>query len=237
MLYDAGPRFSLESDAGHRVLVPLLQALHTRLDTVVLSHRDMDHVGGASAVLTMQSQAALLSSIEAGNLLQIQRPAQRCVAGQHWQWDGVQFDILHPQAADYDAPAKSNAMSCVLRISNGVRTALLVGDIEQPQEAQLLVSVGSGLKANVLLVPHHGSKTSSSAPFLDAVAPQTGIVQSGYRNRFGHPAPVVLARLQERHIEVVDSPHCGAYTWQSWQSQNSACIRLQSLRYWHHHVP
>lgn len=241
LLYDAGPRFSLESDAGHRVLVPLLQALHTRLDTLILSHRDMDHVGGAPAVLTMQPQARLLSSMEAGNPLQNLRPAERCVAGQHWEWDGVQFDILHPQADDYDTAAKSNAMSCVLRISNGAQTALLVGDIEQPQEARLVASVGSTtLKANVLLVPHHGSKTSSSAEFLDAVAPRLAIVQSGYRNRFGHPAAVVSARLNERQIPVVDSPHCGAFTWKSWQPQqpqNGACTRLQALRYWHHHVP
>jgi len=239
LLYDAGPRFSLESDAGHRVLVPLLQALHTRLDTLILSHRDMDHVGGAPAVLTMQPQAELLSSMETSNPLQALRPAQRCVTGQHWEWDGVQFDILHPQAADYDAAAaKPNAMSCVLRISNGEQTALLVGDIEQPQEAGLVAGVGASmLKADVLLVPHHGSKTSSSAEFLDAVAPRLAIVQSGYRNRFGHPAPVVSARLVARQIRVVDSPHCGAYTWQSWQPQNGACTRLQGLRYWHHHVP
>ncbi|MBI2749452.1 MAG: DNA internalization-related competence protein ComEC/Rec2 [Burkholderiales bacterium] len=236
LLYDAGPRFSLESDAGHRVLVPLLQALHTRLDTVLLSHRDMDHVGGAPAVLTMQPQAELLSSIESGNSLQSLRPAQRCVAGQRWEWDGVQFDILHPQVADYDAAAKSNAMSCVLRISNGVQTALLVGDIEQPQEARL-VAANTPLKADVLLLPHHGSKTSSSPAFLDAVAPRTAIVQVGYRNRFGHPAPVVLARLRERGIAVVDSPHCGAYTWQSWQAQEGACMRTQGLRYWHQRVP
>lgn len=236
LLYDAGPRFSLESDAGHRVLVPLLQAMHTRLDTLVLSHRDLDHVGGAPAVLAMQPQAQLLSSIEAGNALQNLRPAKRCVAGQHWDWDGVQFDVLHPQASDYDAPAKSNAMSCVLRISNGAQTALLVGDIEQPQETRL-VAQGVDLHADVLLVPHHGSKTSSSAEFLDAVAPHIAIAQSGYRNRFGHPAPTVLARYQERHIQVVDSPHCGAYTWQSWQAQNGACLRTQGLRYWHHNVP
>ena len=239
LLYDAGPRFSLESDAGHRVLVPLLQALHTRLDTLILSHRDMDHVGGAPAVLTMQPQTQLLSSMEASNPLQNLRPAQRCVAGQHWEWDGVQFDILHPQAADYDAaPAKPNAMSCVLRISNGAQTALLVGDIEQPQEAQLVASLGAKtLKADVLLVPHHGSKTSSSAEFLVAVAPRLAIVQSGYRNRFGHPAPLVSARLIERQIRVVDSPHCGAYTWQSSRPQDGACTRLQALRYWHHRVP
>jgi competence protein ComEC len=250
LLYDAGPRFSLESDAGNRVVVPLLQALHTRLDTVVLSHRDMDHVGGASAVLTMQPQAKLLSSSELAPTLVAgpARPpggvasplgglAQRCVAGQQWEWDGVRFDVLHPQAVDYDTPARSNAMSCVLRISNGMRTALLVGDVEQPQEARLVASVGAGLKSDVLLVPHHGSKTSSSAAFLDAVAPDVGIVQSGYRNRFGHPTPAVLARLQERNIQMVDSPHCGAYTWQSWRPQDGACIRLQGQRYWHHHVP
>lgn len=239
LLYDAGPRFSLESDAGHRVLVPLLQALHTRLDTVVLSHRDMDHVGGAPAVLAMQPQAVLLSSIEADNALQTLRPAERCVAGQRWEWDGVAFEVLHPQAADYDAGAKSNAMSCVLRISAADQVALLVGDIEQAQEARLVAS-GAPLKANVLLVPHHGSKTSSSAAFLDAVAPQRAVVQSGYRNRFGHPAPSVLARYLERNIAVVDSPHCGAFTWQSWQPQkpqNSACTRIQAQRYWHHRVP
>ena len=236
LLYDAGPRFSLESDAGHRVLVPLLQALHTRLDTVVLSHRDMDHVGGAPAVLTMQPQAALIGSMETSNALQSLRPAQRCVSGQHWEWDGVQFDILHPQATDYDTAAKSNAMSCVLRISNGAHTALLVGDIEQPQEARL-VQAGVNLKSDVLLLPHHGSKTSSSPAFLDAVSPRIAMVQAGYRNRFGHPAPEVVARLQERAIRVVDSPHCGAYTWQSSRPHDGACLRAKGLRYWHQRVP
>ena len=236
LLYDAGPRYSLESDAGHRVLVPLLQALHTRLDTLVLSHRDMDHVGGAPAVLAMQPQARLLSSIEASNPLQALRSASRCAAGQQWEWDGVHFTVLHPQAAEYDTAAKPNAMSCVLRISNGLQTALLVGDIEQPQEARL-VAQGVDLSADLLLVPHHGSKTSSSGAFLDAVAPRIAIVQSGYRNRFGHPVPQVVERLQERRIRVVDSPHCGAFTWQSSQAQNSACLRLQGHRYWHHNVP
>jgi competence protein ComEC len=128
-------------------------------------------------------------------------------------------------------------MSCVLRISNGARAAMLVGDIEQAQEARLVENMGSQLRADVLLVPHHGSKSSSSAAFLDAVAPSVGIVQTGYRNRFGHPAPVVMERLRERRIRVEDSPHCGAYTWQSWQPQDGACERIQSRRYWHHRVP
>ena len=236
LLYDAGPRYSLESDAGHRVLVPLLQALHTRLDRLVLSHRDMDHVGGAPAVLAMQPQADLLSSMEAGNPLQSLRPAQRCVAGQRWHWDGVSFEVLHPRADDYDSGAKPNAMSCVLRISNGVQTALLVGDLEQAQEARLVAS-GVNLKSDLLLVPHHGSKTSSSAAFLDAVQPPLALVQSGYRNRYGHPTSPVLVRYVERTIQVMDSPHCGAATWRSSEPRVVECHRIDALRYWNHRVP
>lgn len=236
LLYDAGPRFSRDSDAGHRVLVPLLRALDVPLDLLMLSHRDSDHVGGAPAVLAMQPQAALLSSIEDGHELQALRPATRCVAGQRWRWDGVDFEVLHPQTGDYTAGQKSNALSCTLRIASATASALLVGDLEQPQEARLLAA-GAALKADVLLVPHHGSKTSSSAAFLDAVQPQIALVQAGYRNRYGHPAALVLQRYAERHIRVVDSPHCGAATWQSAQPQAVQCQRAQALRYWQHRLP
>jgi competence protein ComEC len=99
LVYDAGPRYSAESDAGHRVLVPLLRALDERVDTLVLSHRDTDHTGGARAVLAMQPQADLLSSIEDSHELQAPRAATRCMAGQRWTWDGVTFEFLHPQEA------------------------------------------------------------------------------------------------------------------------------------------
>jgi competence protein ComEC len=237
LVYDAGPRFSRDSDAGHRVLVPLLRALDVRVDTLMLSHRDTDHVGGALAVLAMQPQAELMSSIEDDHELRAVRPATRCVAGQRWRWDGVDFEVLHPLATDYDGAHKSNAMSCTLRMSNGARSALLAGDIEQAQEARLAGDGANRLKSDVLLVPHHGSKTSSSAAFLDAVQPHIALVQAGYRNRFGHPAEPVLVRYEERHIRVVDSPHCGAVTWQSAQPQEVTCQRSQGLRYWHHRVP
>ena len=240
LVYDAGPRFSSESDAGHRVLVPLLRALGTKVDTLVLSHRDSDHVGGAAAVLAMQAQAGLLSSLEPNHELQAQRRGRRCEAGQHWQWDGVDFVVLHPQADDYATAPKPNALSCTLRISTGtgsdIRAALLAGDIEQPQEARLVAS-GVKLDATLLLVPHHGSKTSSSAAFLDAVRPQIALVQTGYRNRFGHPAGPVLARYADRQIELVDSPHCGAATWVSSQPKAVQCHRREALRYWHHRLP
>jgi competence protein ComEC len=241
LLYDAGPRFSRESDAGNRVLVPLLRALQLRLDLLVLSHRDIDHTGGAPAVLKMQPQAELLSSIEDDHELQALRPTRRCAAGQRWQWDGVDFEVLSPLAHDYEQGLKSNAMSCVLRISNGVQTALLVGDIEQAQEQRLVeqaqVAGASGLKVDLLLVPHHGSRFSSSGAFLDAVQARFALVQAGYRNRFGHPAQSVLVHYEERGIRVIDSPHCGAASWKSDQAQSVHCQRSQAQRYWQHRVP
>jgi len=236
LVYDSGPRYSPESDAGHRVLVPLLRALDERVDTLMLSHRDSDHTGGAAAVLAMQPQAALLSSIEDGHELQALRPSQRCAAGQRWRWDGVDFEVLHPSAGDYQGTNKSNAMSCVLRISNGAHTALLAGDIEQAQEARL-AQQGAALRADLLLVPHHGSKTSSSDAFLDAVQPSLAVVQTGYRNRFGHPAAAVLERYRDRAIPVIDSPRCGAARWHSAQALQVTCQRQLAPRYWHHRFP
>ena len=239
LVYDTGPRFSRESDAGHRVLVPLLRAFGERLDLLVLSHRDLDHVGGAAAVLAMQPQAGFLSSIEKSHALQAIRAATPCVAGQHWRWDGVDFDVLHPQAADYDTASKSNAMSCVLRISSGNQTALLVGDIEAPQELRLTgdARLTSMLKADFLLIPHHGSKTSSTTAFLDAVQPGMALAQNGYRNRFGHPAESVLSRYRERGIRVYQSPWCGAASWRSDHPGEVICQREQARRYWHHRPP
>ncbi len=236
LVYDAGPRFSADSDAGHRVLVPLLRALDERVHTLVLSHRDTDHTGGARAVLAMQADAALLSSIEDEHELQALRPATRCEAGQRWEWDGVRFEVLHPLAADYGTGLRANALSCVLRVDNGRHSALLVGDIEAAQETRL-VEAQALLKADLLLMPHHGSKTSSTPAFLDAVQPRIALAQAGYRNRFGHPAPAVLARYRERGIEVVESARCGAATWTSARPQAVSCQRETARRYWHHVVP
>ncbi|MDP3135407.1 MAG: DNA internalization-related competence protein ComEC/Rec2 [Burkholderiaceae bacterium] len=233
LLYDSGPRLGGGADAGQRVLAPLLRAGGDRLDLLLISHRDIDHAGGAAAVLKAQPHAKLLASIEDAHPLQLLRPAQRCAAGQRWRWDGIDFEILHPQESDYQDRAKPNALSCVLRVASAGQTALLAGDIEKAQEARL-AQIGAAIAADVLLVPHHGSKTSSSADFLDAVRPGIGLVQAGYRNRFGHPAPAVLARYQERGIRVVDSPHCGAALWASVRPREILCHRSAHRRYWHH---
>ena len=230
LLYDAGPRYSPESDAGHRVLVPLLSQSNESLDMLMLSHRDSDHTGGAAAVLAMQPQAQLWSSLEAMHPL-AQRPGHvACQTGQRWAWDGVQFEVLHPLA--HSAAPRPNALSCVLRVQGAGASALLVGDIEAPQERELLAR---GLSpVDLLLVPHHGSKTSSSPEFLDALQPRLALAQAGYRNRFGHPAPAVVQRYRARGVHWVQSSHCGAALWRSDQPEMVHCEREATRRYWRH---
>ena len=247
LLYDAGPQYSREADAGERVLLPLLRALgETRLDMLVLSHRDTDHVGGAAALLRGLPVAQLRSSLEPGHALLAlagERGAERvvCAAGQRWEWDGVSFLLLHPGEAELeyaqraDSRQRPNTVSCVLQASGRIggmrRSVLLTGDLEREQEARLVARHGDALASEVLLVPHHGSKTSSSAVFLDAVAPRVALVQAGYRNRFGHPAAEVLGRYEARGIGVVDSARCGAWRF---GAEGASCWRQQARRYWHH---
>jgi competence protein ComEC len=245
LVYDTGPQYSLDNDAGLRVLLPLLGARgERRIDLLVLSHRDGDHVGGAASLLAGRPVAALQSSLEPGHALLAQAarlgvPTSRCDAGQRWTWDGVAFEWLHPTPQEHAAARKSNALSCVLRIADAQgHSVLLTGDIEAPQEAALLQrqSAGNGptLASTVLLVPHHGSRTSSSAEFIDAVQPRTAVVQAGYRSRYGHPAPDVIRRYTNRGIEVVRSDQCGAWLW---HDGAGVCTREVRRRYWHWTAP
>ena len=237
LVYDTGPQTSRESDAGTRVLVPLLQARgERRVDLLMLSHRDIDHVGGAASLLQALPVAVVSSSLADSHPLRqgLRVPHQPCRAGQAWAWDGVHFEVLHPLPGDEATATKPNALSCVLRVQGtapGSGSLLLTGDIEAAQEAALVQRAGQSLRSDVLLVPHHGSRTSSTAAFLGAVAPQRAVVQAAYRSRFGHPAPDVMARYQARGIEVLRSDRCGAWTW---QGADAACTRQQRRRYWHH---
>lgn len=244
LVFDAGPQYARESDAGQRVLLPLLRARgESRIDTLVLSHRDLDHVGGAASVLKALPVDDVLSSLEPAHpLLAVARHTTRCSAGRSWWWDGVRFEVLHPAEADYARSLKSNAMSCVLRIEGGGRSALLTGDIEREQEAVLLAGqetalpagAAQRLRSDVLIVPHHGSRTSSSAAFLDAVRPRAAVIQAGYRNRFHHPAPDVLERYRARGIAVIATPACGAWHWNTRAAPAGVCQRDVGRRYWHH---
>lgn len=207
LLYDAGPAFG-ESDSGERIVVPALRALGVaRLDALVLSHEDSDHIGGALSVLENLEVGAVLHSLpERHPLLALANAPRRCLRGDAWAWDGVRFEILHPAAGA--AARRRNDDSCVLRVATAGASMLLAGDIERPAEAQLLRA--GAPRADVLLVPHHGSRSSSSEAFLAALQPRVAVVAAGYRNRFGHPAPQVLQRYAAAGIELRRSDLEGA---------------------------
>jgi competence protein ComEC len=232
LLFDTGPRFGVDSDAGQRVLLPVLQTMDEHIDALVLSHQDSDHTGGALSVYKQHKQTQLWSSITYAHWLSQHLPLQRCAAGQAWEWDGVQFDFIHPLATDYDKTMSPNNRSCVLRIRAQAQTVLLTADIEAMQENALVQRLGKDLKADLLLVPHHGSKTSSTVGFIDAVQPRWALLQHGYRNRYGHPAPVVVQRYAARGVRMLDSPKCGAMHWRSDQPEEVLCQRELDKRYW-----
>lgn len=257
LLFDAGPGPE-STHAGERVVVPYLQANGvSTLDTMVISHADSDHSGGAPAVLDGVRVRQLLAALAPSNELWSKARATGadtvpCAAGQHWQWDGVDFAILWPDAGPLQG--KPNAHCCVLRVSVAAQspapgeagagkagakeaggnevgvtqasaretavgdtvaaaprlTALLAADIEAPVERILLARDRDALRAQILVVPHHGSKTSSTEPFLDSIEPLIAVFQVGYRNRFHHPNPGVFERYLARHIELTRSDNDGA---------------------------
>jgi competence protein ComEC len=206
LAYDAGPAWSVDADSGNRIVVPFLRGEGiTRLDGVVISHADDDHYGGAASVAYSREPRWLLSPLQADDVLHgaFERSI-RCEAGQHWSWDGVDFLVLHPAAEIYaeERKRKENDRGCVVRVATRASSALLTGDVEARSEREMLARDASALRAAVLLVPHHGSKTSSTPEFIDAVAPRIGVLSVGYRNRFRHPNSVVVERYVARSIEL-----------------------------------
>lgn len=229
LLHDTGPAWGAAGDAGARVVVPTLRALGVTPDRVMVSHRDADHAGGSEAVRQAWPQAAWSSS-------EPMLAPERCRRGQHWTWDGVGFEVLSPEPHDYAADGRgrwpSNAMSCVLRVQAADGTAaVLTGDVDAPREARMALT-RPDLRADLLLAPHHGSRSSSSPLLLNAWQPSVVVVQAGFMNRFGHPATEVLQRYRERRMQVLATPACGAVTWQSDRPQQARCEREERARHW-----
>ncbi|HKO87408.1 MAG TPA: DNA internalization-related competence protein ComEC/Rec2, partial [Burkholderiales bacterium] len=195
LVYDTGPAYSAEADAGNRVVLPYLRANGvSRLDSMVVTHEDKDHAGGALSIAEALPIDMLWSSLPDDHpVLGAVAARVPCRAGTQWEWDGVRFEFFYPPMTSYLGKRKPNSLSCVLKISSGAYSMLLTGDIEASDEKALL-EAGLVLGANVLLMPHHGSNTSSTAAFVSAVKPQHVVAAAGYRNRFGHPRAEVLAR-------------------------------------------
>jgi competence protein ComEC len=238
LLFDTGPAFSASADAGNRIVVPFLRGSGIRrLDALVLSHDDIDHTGGALSVLQAVPVDALLTSLpDLDPLLLVGPEERRCAAGQAWQWDGVNFEMLYPDAAARDAPKlKDNERSCVLKITAGGGSVLIPADIERRGEQTLLATAADQLRADVLIAPHQGSRTSSSETFVQAVAPRAVVFPVGYRNPFRHPHPDVVARYQRLGSALYRTDNGGAIGIELQPGQPPAVSRYRErhVRYWH----
>ncbi|MGH8763700.1 MAG: ComEC/Rec2 family competence protein [Nitrosospira sp.] len=213
LLYDTGPGFGSEADSGNRIIVPFLRGEGIRhLNAMIVTHADLDHSGGALSVLEAVPVELLISSLSADHPIQLAAAnRQRCSAGESWEWDGVRFDMLHPPEQSYSNPKiKTNALSCVLKITTTHGSVLLPGDIEKKSEYQLLAHDGSALSSTVLVAPHHGSKTSSTDEFVYQVNPRLVVFTVGYRNRFGHPRNEVVDRYLALGSNLLRSDADGA---------------------------
>ena len=226
LVYDTGARMSARFDAGRAVVVPFLrQAGVTRVDTLIVSHGDNDHIGGSASLLAAVPVSRTLSSTP-----ERLPGAESCVSGQSWEWDGVTFTLLHPES---DSLFEGNNRSCVLKVESRYGRVLLPGDIAAKAERELVWRAEQQLQADILVVPHHGSKSSSTEAFLDAVRPKVALLPVGYRNRYRHPHPVVVERYRKRGIAVEDSATAGAITLELGSQGNSLRrYRESQRRYW-----
>lgn len=200
LLVDTGPKWWGGNNAGREIVLPYLRTQRLgRPDRVLLSHGDADHSGGLVAIRRRWPRVLVMSSDA-----DIGRP---CVAGEHWRWDGVEFAILSPPAG---AGGSDNNRSCVLKVSASGGSTLFPGDIEAERESWLVGHADGRLPADILVAPHHGSDTSSTSAFIDAVAPEYVVFSAGYLNRYHFPRPSVVARYRAAGARMLDTAHAGA---------------------------
>jgi competence protein ComEC len=225
LLYDTGTAFN-----GRTVLLPFFRAKGIQqIDRLLISHDDSDHSGGAQSVLeNFRVDEILTSAPEKFK----ENNARLCQAGQYWYWDDVHFQILHPPR---NYQAKDNDRSCVLKITTIGGTILLSGDIEKRTEYHLVKQYPIDLKADILIVPHHGSKTSSTINFIKAVQPIIALFSAGYRNHFGYPKKEIVQRYRHNNIKVWNTAQTGAIQFQLSADGISPPIlaREEMRRYWH----
>jgi competence protein ComEC len=238
LLFDAGPRQGADSDAGSRVIIPYLRARGIEvIESLVISHADEDHAGGALSVLAGVRVISVSSPLQAGHPIREAAPLhRRCWRGEHWQWGETRLEVLHPgPERTHRGKSATNANSCVLRIESPAGVVLLTGDIEAAQEGFLVEKLGEkALRADLLAAPHHGSNGSSSMVFLNAVKPSIAIVQAGYRNRFGHPGDKAQVRYRIAGTRLLRSDHDGAVSVMLRGTRPPIIERLRhdDRRYW-----
>ena len=228
LIFDTGAKYAEQADMGESVVLPYLhyQGI-SQIDTLVISHGDIDHSGGAESLVAEMPVTHIYSSVAAW----AERPSgDFCRTGQGWQWDGVEFTMLSPGEDGFNS---ENDNSCVLRISNTQHSFLLTGDIQQTTENHLVERYGHDLASEVLVAPHHGSKTSSSQTFIEHVRPKTVLIPAGYRNRFGFPHLSVIQRYEKLQANIVGSANDGAISLKTDGAEMMQTLaRQQQRKYW-----
>ncbi len=234
-VYDTGPQYNAQSDAGSRIVVPFLRGEGIeRLDGLMVSHHDIDHSGGMMSVLSLMPVSWLDSSFPKALTVPSSTKNLSCFRGQRWVWDEVIFEVLYPGLQNDDPHLKDNHRSCVLKVGSRSGSVLLTGDIEAPDEQALLNTQVGALKSDVMVVPHHGSKTSSTPEFISAVAPSISIFTNGYLNRFGHPKALIFERYKATKALLYRSDYHGAVQMQfAHRRIEVTSARKQLRRYWH----
>ena len=229
LLYDTGPSKGSGFNAADSAIIPYLRARgHLRVDRLVVSNGDRDHAGGLDSLRDAFPVADILS----GEPEEIEQ-ARACRAGERWSWDGVTFQLLHPSGGDRIKNA--NDRSCVLQIISGDWKILLPGDIEKEGESRLLQRYRDELKSELLVAPHHGSKSSSTAEFVAAVDPDWVLFSTGYKNSYGFPKPEVTQRWLSQGAVTLDTARTGAIQFRITPEQSKLRPRLYrelNLRYW-----
>lgn len=235
LVYDIGPSFGDSFSSGLSVLAPYLNYRGVEsIDKLVISHSDNDHSGNwPQFVESLQVQQLVYGEQLAAHVDPLLVPVSACLAGQQWQWDGVEFMFLHP-TANSGARLSANNMSCVLKVTAGTTSLLITGDIERAVERQLASTVPQELAVDILLAPHHGSKTSSSWPFIRQVNASHVVFTTGYRNRFRHPHPQIVRRYRQLGAQIYNSAEDGAiiFSVQAGQLEMPQRYRSQLKRYW-----
>ncbi|WP_369158353.1 DNA internalization-related competence protein ComEC/Rec2 [Candidatus Thiodiazotropha sp. LNASS1] len=229
MVYDTGPAYATGFNTAESVLIPYLRSRgHASVDRLVLSNGDRDHAGGYSAL----KQAVEVADSLAGEPERIAQ-IRDCQAGEKWHWDGVSFTVLHPDRSERFKHA--NDRSCVVQVAVGDWRILLPGDIEERGEGALLRHYAGDLASDIVVAPHHGSATSSTLPFVNAVAPDWVLVSSGYRNSYGFPKNEVVQRWRQQGAVILNTAETGAIQFRISRDQQEIEPRLyrkHNSRYW-----
>lgn len=230
LVFDTGPAFRGGTDTAALVLLPFLRSVGVqRVDVAIVSHADQDHAGGLQTLLAGAEVRQVIAGEPLGALTV---PEYRCRSGMRWQWDGISFDVLHPDAGDR---RDGNNASCVVEVSAGRHRVLLTGDIEKPVEARL-VAQNRLSPSDIVIVPHHGSRTSSSDALVVTLAPEHAIVSAGFNNRWGFPKPDIVARWQNAGAIVSTTATDGALGFRVCRDGGIDGVRRwreRSRRYWH----